>query len=393
MKITIGLWTYRQKADGTYPLKIKTFEQIDGKKIERYYPIGIDLEIRQWDKKNKVVKSHPLAADYNLKILETMQKMQKQNIKGLAVNVKTAEIGESFIKYYDHFLESVVKPKYSVEYYNSLRAPYNKLKSYYPTLQFKDITRDFLKQYEVKLIGISNSKLTIHDNFKRIKFVYKEASKDGLTLGLINPFLEFKVRVGANKKKRLTYEEVAKIEALELVEYSKLWHARNYWLFSFYCAGIRVSDVIRMQKSNIKNDRLIYLMNKSANNDTPTHRNIKLMPQALAILSYYKRFKGRYLFSIVDEIPADKFQERDIISRATSRINKQLKKLTELIECDVKLSFHISRHSFADYCKNKGLDVHLIKDLLGHSKVTTTEIYMKSFYKEETDEAMDKLFG
>ena len=71
----------------------------------------------------------------------------------------------------------------------------------------------------------------------------------------------------------------------------------------------------------------------------------------------------------------------------------RLKKLSKLIKAEIELSFHSSRHSFADYCKNKKVDVHLIKDLLGHSRVSTTEIYMRDFYEEETDDAMDKLFG
>jgi len=59
----------------------------------------------------------------------------------------------------------------------------------------------------------------------------------------------------------------------------------------------------------------------------------------------------------------------------------------------MEVTYHTARHSFADLAKSKSIDIHTIKDLLGHSKVQTTEIYMKSFYKEETDSAMDAIFS
>jgi len=92
-------------------------------------------------------------------------------------------------------------------------------------------------------------------------------------------------------------------------------------------------------------------------------------------------------------LPKDKFEAKKIINTKNSLINNNLKKIAKSIKSEVELSFHTSRHSFADYCKRKKVDVHLIKDLLGHSKVSTTEIYMRDFYEEETDEAMDTLFG
>lgn len=393
MKISIALWTHNELKDGTYPLKIKVFDVINGKKKEKYYHTDIYLKLNQWDDNNKSVKNHPFAADYNVKIRKALNNIESQKAKDEPININKAIIGDSFIKYFENYNETIVKIKQSAAHYEKLKSILNKLKDFAPGLTFKEIDRDFLKRYEMHLISLKNGSTTRHDNFKRIKFIYGEAIKDKIVTIEHSPFEEYKVKLLKTKKARLTYKEITEIENSYFKENSNQWHTRNYWLFSFYCAGIRFSDLCRLTKKNIVDGRLIYTMNKSAHTSNPQHRNIKLMPQALEILNFYLPLKNKYIFGIIDKLPKDKFEAKKLLNMKNSLANNNLKKIANAIKSDVELSFHSSRHSFADYCKRKKVDVHLIKDLLGHSKVSTTEIYMRDFYEEETDEAMNKLFG
>lgn len=255
------------------------------------------------------------------------------------------------------------------------------------------MTRDFLREYESHLIKLGNGSTTRHDNFKRIKFIYNEAIKDKIVSLEDSPFIHYKVNLEKTKKKRLSYADITKIEKLDLKENSVIWHTRNYWLFSFYCAGIRFGDLALLKKENIVNDRLIYTMNKSIKTSSPQHRNIKLMPKAKSIIDIYLQKKGKYLFGAIDQISKDKFEALKEINKSNALANKYLKKIEKMIDSNIGLSFHTSRHSFSDYAKKNGLGIHEIKELLGHSRVGTTEIYMKDFYEEESDLAMEKLFG
>lgn len=392
MKISIALWTHNELKDGTFPLKIKVFDK-NAKPKEKYHSLDIYLKPNQWDASNKTVKSHPNAIDFNVKILNALKQLTAQQAKDEPVNVKKALVGDSFIKYFDNYNETIVKVKYSAAHYEKLKSILNKLKDFAPGLTFKEIDRDFLKRYEINLIDLKNGSTTRHDNFKRIKFIYGEAIKDKIVKLEDSPFEDYKIKLEKTKKERLTYAQIVEIENLYLKENSNQWHTRNYWLFSFYCAGIRFSDLCRLTKKNIVDGRLIYTMHKSLHTSSPQHRNIKLMPQALEILNSYLPKKYKYIFGIIDSLPKDKFEEKKLLNGKNSLANNSLKKLSKLIKAEIELSFHSSRHSFADYCKNKKVDVHLIKDLLGHSRVSTTEIYMRDFYEEETDGAMDKLFG
>lgn len=73
------------------------------------------------------------------------------------------------------------------------------------------------------------------------------------------------------------------------------------------------------------------------------------------------------------------------ISAKNTRINKYLKKIAVLIEIEVPLSMHMSRHAFAHIALEKGVESAAIKDLLGHSNLATTERYMGGFDTSRTD--------
>lgn len=44
---------------------------------------------------------------------------------------------------------------------------------------------------------------------------------------------------------------------------SMKWHTKNCFLFSYYCAGIRVGDLVQLRWRNVQNGRLNYQMGKN----------------------------------------------------------------------------------------------------------------------------------
>ncbi len=119
-------------------------------------------------------------------------------------------------------------------------------------VEFSEITQEFLdglKYYMRDKIG--NHQNTIRKDFERLKMVFAEAEENKMLNH--NPFDKYKLPPRQKTKKdALTYEQIKAIERLDLDLNSDLYHVRNYFMFSFYNAGIRFGDLCRLKWKNFK---------------------------------------------------------------------------------------------------------------------------------------------
>lgn len=297
----------------------------------------------------------------------------------------------------------------------------NKLESYLKSKRAKDLTfaelnTSFLSKFEVYLHTLHNEREpekklhpnTIQINFNIFKTLVKRAVEvEGLMKPEKNPFLSYTYKGVKTTKEKLDEVEIQRIIDLDLEKNSLLWHCRNYFLFSFYCAGVRAGDLIQLRWCNITEDgRLRYQMGKNHKD-----RDLVLVSQAIDILQYYNTEDSTpndYIFPLLNAsepyAKAITQEEKDTmptelrvklfnqVSAKNALINKYLKKLAEFAEIEKKVSLHISRHSFAKIAKQKGTDTLKLKDLLAHSSVKITENYMGSFDTSENDKAIQNIF-
>lgn len=284
-------------------------------------------------------------------------------------------------------------------------------------ISFKEINLNFITEFESFLFTVKNErkpgfnlhKNTIAVHFSVFRAIIQEAIKNRYMKPENNPFMYYKPTEIKTQKEKLTIEEIDEINNLNLAENSLLWHCRNYFMFSFYCAGIRAGDLCLLKWNNIsKENRLEYTMGKTSN-----FASIKLQAQALKILSFYGQ-KGinndnDYIFPLLSNTAsyskANTHEEIETlpnivkitlynrISSMNALINKELKKLAIKAKIQKNISFHISRHSFADIARKKKISVFDVSKMLKHSSIKITEAYLRNFDTESQDQSMDDIFN
>lgn len=271
----------------------------------------------------------------------------------------------------------------------------SKVVSYYGSedVMFEDITVSFLKGYENYWTLKGNQINTIQTDFKGLRAIIRSAVMEGIISSEENPFNKYRIKSAKTYRDKLTEEEIKKLEKIELTTDSREWHARNMFVLSFYCAGIRFGDLLQLKWKNIQGDHLNYVMDKTGDPHT-----VLLTPEAIAILAYYRRSYSR------DEVFIFPFLKNDRdysnyeyltqqISSANTIVNKGLKSVTEKAGINKKVSFHISRHSFAYMALRRTGDLYGVSKSLNHKRINTTEIYLKDKDPDAADSLMRKIFN
>lgn len=285
-----------------------------------------------------------------------------------------------------------------------------------PDITIDDLTVDLLTRFDNFLHKWENERepgKLLHPNTIEVQFnILRTLTHRAIEVGIMeaskDPFLVFKYKGVKTVKEKLSEEEMNRIIALELEPGSLIWHCKNYFLFSYYCAGIRAADLIQLRWRNVtESGRLHYQMGKNHKD-----RDLVLVEQALEILSYYHSedvTPDDYIFPLLDsKDPYAKFvtqadkdrmkpdmrhQLYKHISAKNALINKYLKKIAEKAEVTTNLTMHISRHAFAHIAQEAGAESSAIKNILGHSNLATTERYMGSFDTTKTDNTLRSLFA
>ncbi|REL32965.1 site-specific integrase [Rhodohalobacter sp. SW132] len=408
-QISATLAKHKKNNKGHCPIYLR----ISDSRSTKYISIKESISESHWNEnKSSVRKSHPREDELNnliqqkLSILQsilTRLKTEEKLCTSLAVkkayqqyhqpkNQKN-ELSNNFFDFSDKTIQNLEKKKKFFTH-RRYKSAFKKLKAYCDdNLPYDQITVGFLREYETHLIQkYKNSPVTIQSNFKVIRSIlYKAIDEDEFPQEK-NPFFKFSPAKGSSESnKKLSLDEIQKIENLELKERSLIWNTRNYFLFSFYSAGIRFSDLAKMKIDNVKNGRLIYKMSK-----TGTTKNIKLMPQALKILDQYPEDNPYgFLFPVLDVSKdlSDTMILHSDISSKNALINKNLKKIASSAEIQTKISFHMARHSFADLARTQGWSIYDISKALGHKNIKVTERYLKKFDSDGLDSKMDSLFS
>ena len=268
----------------------------------------------------------------------------------------------------------------------------NYINKYIDYLMFeRKLSPATLKAYQNDLSHMNkyfkNSNLTnlTYDDIS--KFLRTLSSNKSTTvahyLTVINSFYNFLVNEGImdnnpcenisqpkHPRKLPNYLTEEEVDALLDIKLDNAFSYRNKAMLELlYATGIRVSELINLRVSDIDlHNAIIRVMGKGSK-----ERIIPLGDVAIKYIDIYmKEYRNQLL--------KDRTSEYLFINNLRNKLSRQgffkiIKKECKFKGINKNVSPHVLRHSFATHLLSNGADLRVIQDLLGHSDISTTQIY------------------
>ena len=351
-------------AQGKALLQVEAY--LEKRKI--YFSTHIYLSPEQWDNKRKLICKHPHAEALNYQVKEFLIQLESKELslwkegKVITLERLKEEFGikknKSFL---DFILKDITDSPYKQSTKQNLLSTYALLTKFKDNINFKELTTEFVFDFERFLFGSNLQTNTVAKHMKHFKtFVNLAIDKGYLTLNDY-PFRRYRIKTLKPKHKFLLPDELEKLESLELTGKSIAYrHSLEAFLFCCY-TGLRYSDFTQLSEKNIvfieKRPWIIFTTIK-------TGAEVRL---PLALLFDGKGWKLLRKHQ--------KHLNEFFNLKANSTVNKDLIRIGKLAGIQKHFSFHSARHTNATLLIYKGVNITTVQKLLGHRNVSTTQIY------------------
>lgn len=239
-----------------------------------------------------------------------------------------------------------------------ISSKYGRNDVYLDQLEFGFIT-GFEKHLKIKS-GIDHN--TTMSYIKRLKRIMTIAVNNHWIS--INPFSAFKCTTQKVVREELTEDEVKRLEE-KTFSVKRLEEVRDCFLFSCY-TGYAFIDASKLTEDNIVKGKDNEIWIRTNRTKTEIAANVPLLPQAIQIINKYKDHE--------DCIYSGKI----LPMKSNQKMNAYLKEIADLCAIDKNLTTHMARHTFATTITlGNGVPIESVSKMLGHTKITTTQIYAR----------------
>ena len=136
----------------------------------------------------------------------------------------------------------------------------------------------------------------------------------------------------------------------------------------FYFTGVRRIELITLKESDVNiESSTVKIMGKRSK-----ERIIPILPKLKKAIIFFNEIK----FKFHDQTSSDYF----FISKNGKQLSEKFVYRTvneyfKLVSPKIKKAPHVLRHSFATHLINEGADINSVKELLGHSSLSATQVY------------------
>ena len=199
--------------------------------------------------------------------------------------------------------------------------------------------KSFFK-FLVKTDTINSSPLLAHSPLKQFKKIQVPFSKDEISILLDSGFFKNDYK-GVLQKTIISFFYFTGVRRIELI-------------------NLKVSD-LNMNSSTI---RIIGKRNKE--------RIIPMLPRLKESIDEYLKIKSQEFNNKISE---NLFVSKSGIQLSEKYVYRTVNEYFKLVSPKVKKAPHVLRHSFATHLINEGADINSVKELLGHTSLSATQVY------------------
>ena len=252
------------------------------------------------------------------------------------------------------YIETLQLRAYSLNTINTYKHEFMQLLYVLKGKHVDELDANRLRDYFVYCTNaLRLSENTLHSRINAVKFYYEKV------LGRVRFFYEI-----PRPKKPILLPNVLAISQVErlFMQLENLKH--KTMLYLAYSAGLRVSEVVNLRVKDIHSARMVINI-KGAKGKKD--RMVSLSQGILELLRrYYLAYKPKHwLFE-------GQYNAEAYSTRSLQLVFHRAKNEAKIIQ---DVTFHSLRHSYATHLHERGTDIKLIQELLGHNDIKTTLRY------------------
>lgn len=424
------LWQWSANNEGKHPIKIR----MTYNRERRYYPIDYEgkklfLTASEWEE----IQDRKISVRNKKKeireCVDAMTTQASQAIEKTTNNDRpftwerfedeflVNDSSKGLLSLFDDHLE-VLKKENRIGTYRAYNNAYQAFKRFRKEKELSpfDLTTDVLKAFESYLAKNGCGKTTIGIYARALKVIFNIAADKNPSLLEVYPFArkqsdrsKYKIKAGSGRKgEALSIEQLQKFLSIKTEPFSVEHEAKLLWLFSFYCQGMNMKDIFLLKYKDIQGDKIKYVRSKTR--DTEAKETVMEIPLSNSIreiiiaLGNPDKKPNSYVFTVIPNglastvkrrTEGDKTHEEridEIVRQKIKMINRRLNDLCKDNKLEeVALTTYWARHSYASLLKMSGESVEVIRELLGHSDIRTTESYLERFDIEKKRKVNERL--
>jgi len=368
---TLHVWKSRVKKNGYSSLYLQVYIAYPGTKDRDYFKLNLEWPFDKIDFDNAMLlprhKGDPDVNDYNMIIMAERAKFNEiakvyrlanrtLSIKELKREMIFADSNKSVVGYFELRRKELYRRReISYQTYRNYGTTIGRMKEFQYDIRFDQINKKWMNAFKAYLKKEGNSHNTIWTRIKDVKALLKVAN-DEATIHVDPAAIEYENRYIDTPITFLNRDELHKLIRLlrsgSLIEQDE--NVLKAFLFSCF-TSLRISDIYEANQGWMLSDNfLLYTMVK---NRMRKPKTIKIPIAPIA-----KEFISTTLNQFF-KLPTQQ------------EYNRTLKELAGLAGIKKRLTSHVGRHTFGYLFMTSVGDIYALKEIMGHSKIETTQKY------------------